>query len=219
MLKQHNELFKALLVVSDLCCVSMAWWLAYFIRFHSGIFPNLEPYLLRHYLTAWLIIVAVWAGVFELCNLYRPRRTATYGREIGELLKASALALLIFLAVIFVLRELVLSRMVVGIFWLASVFLLNLNHVACREGLRHLRRRGFNLRHVLIVGMPVQVRALYDRLRSYRHLGLRVAAIYLLRPDERAEASYEKRLLKKPQGNIGVGSLPGRSTRYSLPCP
>jgi Undecaprenyl-phosphate glucose phosphotransferase len=199
MLKQHNELFKALLVVSDLCCVSLAWWLAYFIRFHSGFFLDLEPYLLRHYLTAWVIVLAVWASVFELCNFYRPRRTSTYRREIGELLKASALALLIFLAVIFVLRELVLSRMVVGIFWLATVFLLNLNHVACREGLRHLRRRGFNLRHVLIVGMPAQVRALYDRLRSYRHLGLRVAAIYLLRPDERAEPSYEKRLLRNPQ--------------------
>ncbi len=47
--------------------------------------------------------------------------------------------------------------------------------------------------------MPAQVRALYDRLRSYRHLGLRVAAIYLLRPDERAEPSYEKRLLRNPQ--------------------
>ena len=66
MLKQHNELFKALLVVSDLCCVSLAWWLAYFIRFHSGFFLDLEPYLLRHYLTAWVIVLAVWASVFEL---------------------------------------------------------------------------------------------------------------------------------------------------------
>ncbi|MGH7874982.1 MAG: undecaprenyl-phosphate glucose phosphotransferase [Candidatus Binatia bacterium] len=199
MLKQHNELFKGLLVVSDLCFVSLAWWLAYFVRFHSDVFNDLEPYLLRHYVSAWLIVLVVWAGVFELCDFYRPRRISTHLREIGELLKASALALLVFLAVIFLVRELALSRIFVAIFWLLSVFLLNVSHIACREGLRHLRRRGHNLRHVLIVGMPAQVRALFDRLRSYRHLGLRVAAIYFLQPDERADPSYEKRLLRSPQ--------------------
>ena len=59
MLKQHNELFKGLLVVSDLCCVSLAWWFAYFIRFQSGFFLDLQPYLLRHYITAWLIVLAL----------------------------------------------------------------------------------------------------------------------------------------------------------------
>ncbi|HVO96008.1 MAG TPA: hypothetical protein VMT22_24345, partial [Terriglobales bacterium] len=199
MLKQHNELFKGLLVISDLAFVSLAWWLAYLLRFQSGFFVEPEPYFLRHYITAWVIILAVWAGVFELCDFYRPRRTSTHRQEIGELLKASTLALLVFLAVIFLLRELVLSRLLVGIFWLTSVFLLNLSHIVCREGLRQLRRRGYNLRHVLIVGMPVQVRALFDRIRSYRRLGLRIVAIYLLTPDEQAALSYESRLLRSPQ--------------------
>lgn len=197
MLKQYNELFKGLFVVSDLAFISLAWWLAYLLRFQSGFFVDAEPYVWRHYFTAWVIILAVWASVFELCDFYRPRRTSTYRQEIGELLRASGLALLVFLAVIFLLRELVLSRIVVGVFWLTSVFLMNLSHVVCREGLRQLRRRGYNLRHVLIVGMPAQVRALSDRIRSYRRLGLRVAAVYLFSPDE--NVTYEGRVLRSPQ--------------------
>ena len=199
MLKQHHELFKGLLIVSDLCFVSLAWWFAYLLRFHSDLFVEPEPFVLRHYFTAWLIIVGVWASVFELCELYRPRRTSSYRRELIELIKASGLALLIFLGILFLIRELVLSRIVVVIFWLSSVFFLNLSHIVFREGLRFLRRRGYNLRQVLIIGMPAQVRALLGRVRAYLHLGLRVVGLYLLAADDSPESSPGENLLRNPQ--------------------
>jgi Undecaprenyl-phosphate glucose phosphotransferase len=188
MLKQHNELFKGLLIASDLCFISLAWWFAYLLRFHSNFFIEPEPFVLRHYFTGWLIILGVWAGVFELCDIYRPRRISTYRRELIDMLQASSFALLVFLALVFLLRELVLSRIVVLVFWLASVLLLNLSHLLCRIALRFLRRRGYNLRHVLIIGMPQQVRALFSRLREYQHLGLTVAGIYLMAADHGAES-------------------------------
>ena len=198
MLKQHNQLFKRLLLASDLAFVSVAWWVAYLIRFRSALMPTSEGFVLSHYFSAWFVAVGVWAGVFELCGLYRPRRISTHRHELIELIKASALALLVFLGVIFLIHELVLSRVVVVIFWFTSLFLINLSHILFREGLRSLRRRGHNLRQVLIVGMPAQAQALLSRIRSYRHLGLRVAGLYLIEPDDSADFALGIDLIRSP---------------------
>ncbi|HXF76905.1 MAG TPA: undecaprenyl-phosphate glucose phosphotransferase [Methylomirabilota bacterium] len=179
MLKKHNQLFKGLLLISDLFFISLAWWLAYVLRFHTDLFAAPEPFRPRHYWVAWLMILVVWASVFEWADFYRPRRLSTHQRENIELLKCSAVALLIFLGVLFLIREVVISRLVVVVFWFASIILIAVSHHLFREGLRLARRRGYNLRHVLVIGTAALAGALASRLASYKRLGLRVVGIYL----------------------------------------
>lgn len=178
MLKRHSDFFKSLMLLNDLLLVSLAWWAAYLIRFHTFLLMQREDYLFRHYVVAWLIILGVWATVFAGLDLYRPRRIFSRLREIVDLIKGSSLALLVFLAILFIIREIVVSRAVVAIFWLTSLVLLNLSHVSVREVLRVLRRRGYNRRLVLIIGAPAQARELLGKLVWYRHLGLEVSGIF-----------------------------------------
>jgi len=121
MLKKHNEFFKSLMRLNDLLFISLAWWLAYALRFYTNLFGKPESYVFRHYVIAWLLILPVWAAVFELLEYYRPRRLSTYRREIVDLMKCSLLALLIFLAMLFLIREIVLSRVVVVLFWFCTL--------------------------------------------------------------------------------------------------
>ena len=116
MLKEHNNFFKHLMLFGDLLFVSLAWWLAYIIRFHTDLFIEPEPYIFSHYLIAWLVILLIWGVVFKFLDLYRPRRLSTYLREAVNLVKGSGLALLTFLGILFFVRELVLSRIVMGLF-------------------------------------------------------------------------------------------------------
>ena len=178
MLKRHSDFFKSLMLVNDLLLVSLAWWAAYLIRFHTPLLAPREDYVFRHYVVAWLIILGVWAAVFAGLDLYRPRRISSRVREIADLIKGSSLALLVFLTILFLIREIVLSRAVVAIFWATSLSFLSLGHVSVREGLRFLRRRGYNLRLALIIGAPAQARQLLDKLVWYRHLGLKVSGIF-----------------------------------------
>jgi Undecaprenyl-phosphate glucose phosphotransferase len=179
MLKKYNQFFKGLLLISDLCFVSLAWWSAYGLRFYSGLFVAPEPFVPRHYAIAWLMILGVWTAIFEWADFYRPRRLSTSRHEAIELIKCSAIALLIFLGMIFIVREIILSRIVVVSFWFASLLLVSLSHHVFREGLRFARRRGYNLRHVLVIGTPSLAGALVNRLKSYKRLGLRIVGIYL----------------------------------------
>jgi Undecaprenyl-phosphate glucose phosphotransferase len=178
-LKQRSEFFQSLMMLNDLVFLSVAWWLAYLIRFETDFFPEPEPYLFLHYITGWLIILVVWTLVFYWLDFYRPRRLSGQRRELVDVLKGCSLALLIFLGVLFLLRAIVLSRIVVVLFAVLSFSFLNLSHIVFREGLRFLRRRGYNLRHVLIIGTPRQVEDLARKLHAYRQFGLRIVALYL----------------------------------------
>ena len=190
MLKKHNEFFKGLLLISDLCFVSLAWWSAYGVRFFTTLFVTPEPFVPRHYVIAWLIILGAWTVVFEWADFYRPRRLSTHHRETVELVKCSAIALLIFLGVIFIIREVVISRIVVVLFWFSSLFWVSLSHHVFRGGLRFARRRGYNLRHVLVIGTPALVSPLVNRLTSYKRLGLRIVGIYLTEGELPSGLSY-----------------------------
>jgi Undecaprenyl-phosphate glucose phosphotransferase len=180
MLRRHNEFFKSLLRLNDLLFVSLAWWLAYGLRFHTSLFSAPEPYVFRHYVVAWLLVLVVWGVVFELLDLYRPRRLSTYRREIFDLIKGSGLALLVFLGLLFLVHEIVLSRVVVVLFWFTTLMFLNLSRMSVREGLRLLRRHGYNLRHMAVIGTPEQSSRLLEKLRQYRHLGQRVAGLLIV---------------------------------------
>ena len=180
MLKQHSQFFKGLMLINDLSFVSLAWWLAYVLRFHTVLFPPPEPYLLRHYIIAYFFILIIWGCVFRFLDLYRPRRISGHLREAVDVIKGALLALLIFLGVIFLFRDVILSRIVVVIFWILSVGFVNLSHVAFREFLRFFRRRGYNLRHILVIGSSVQVKKLVQQLRAHTHLGLRIVGVCVI---------------------------------------
>lgn len=180
MLKRYSEFFKSLMLLNDLVFLSFAWWLAYLSRFHSNFFYFFEPYVFRHYLIAWILILLVWSAVFLYFDLYRPRRISTHLGEAADLLKGSLLALLVFLGMIFLLREIVLSRIVVVLFWVLSVVFLSLSHIIVREALRFFRRRGYNVRYVMAVGDPLLVKRLIHKLEWHRHLGLKVVGAHFI---------------------------------------
>jgi Undecaprenyl-phosphate glucose phosphotransferase len=211
MLKRHSQFFKGLLCLVDLLVVTLAWWFAFLLRFHTSLFPSPEPYLFRDYFISWLLILVVWGAVFAVLDLYRPRRISTRLREMVDMFRGSFTALLVFLGLIFLLHDIVLSRIVVVIFWLSSVVLLDASHLLFREGLRFLRRRGYNLRHVLVLGSQVQVQRLVQKLTWHRHLGVRVIGVYLTDSKSAPKEFFEGvRLLRNPaevKEWVGSGSV------------
>jgi Undecaprenyl-phosphate glucose phosphotransferase len=209
-LKQRSEFFQSLMMLNDLFFLSVAWWLAYLIRFSTDFFPEPEAHLFLHYLVAWLVILIVWTVVFHWLDFYRPRRMSSQKREIVEVLKGTSLALLIFLGILFLLRVVILSRIVVIFFAAFSFIFHNISHVLFREGLRFLRRRGYNLRHVLIIGTPRQVDQLAQKLQEYRQFGLRIAAVYLTQQAPVAITPVEGRCLEDTdelKGLVKSGAL------------
>jgi exopolysaccharide biosynthesis polyprenyl glycosylphosphotransferase len=179
-LKQHSQFFKSLMLGADLVLVSAAWIGACLLRFSGFPVPLAHPRPpWRPYLFLLGAIPVIWAIVFQAFDLYRPRRLSTRSAEVRDIARACTVATLILIAVSFFvfLQTFEFSRLVFLYFWTLSIATLALARGAFREGLRLLRRRGYNQRHALIVGAGDLAARLVSALRQHPELGIRVVGL------------------------------------------
>lgn len=177
MLKRASQLFEFLFMITDLVVLSIAWCLSYWIRFNTDLLPKDKgiPYF-YDYLTMLVVIWVIWAFVFKRMGLYRPMRAISRGQELWKLLNANALAILLFIAVTYLFREksVQFSRAVFVCYAVLSTVFLMIERAALRYLLREVRRRGYNLRYLLIVGSGKLAGDIAARIRMHRELGMQV---------------------------------------------
>ena len=174
MFKRHNQLFTALRVLLDLCVVGAAFAGAYALRFGS---PKTWPYpelpQPRETLIVALIASVIWPLCFRAIGLYRPQRQKTPLDEVFGVFKATVLAGLLLVAVTYFIREARYSRGMLSLFSGLAFLAVALERVFFKEILQALRRRGYNLRHVVVVGAGRLARQVLEQIDLHKELGFR----------------------------------------------
>jgi Undecaprenyl-phosphate glucose phosphotransferase len=176
MLYRYSEIFRTMLFLADLAWVALAWGAAYWIRFHSAL-PVEDPYKPEHYV--WGLAVALPATLlrFRSHGLYQPQRTGSLLRESGGVIAALGFTLMVLLAASEALRFFSLSRLFLAFFLvLASASVIGFR-LAGRGALRAARRRGYNLRYVLVIGAGDVARETIASIHGHPEAGLRVVGL------------------------------------------
>ena len=175
MLHRYSEIFRSLLLCADLGLVALSWGAAYALRFQA--FPpadagwNPDSYL---YGLGLAVAIALWN--FRARGLYEPQRTGSLASEAWAVTSALGITLVVVLAVDALLRTF-LSRAMLAIFMGLSVVSVVGFRLSGRSVLRRLRRRGYNLRYVLVVGAGETARATIGAIHAHPEAGLRVLGI------------------------------------------
>lgn len=153
MLKKHSQFLESILVLMDIAVITIAWIAAYHIRF-SGIFIPVFKGIpsFSSYLSILLPIVLLWPFIFKNLGLYKPRRISSHLSEMFDIIKACSIAVIILISSTYLIMHDAFSRLVFIYFWFISVLTLIVERWIFREIMRIIRRKGYNLRHVLIVG-------------------------------------------------------------------
>ncbi|MCZ6836761.1 MAG: undecaprenyl-phosphate glucose phosphotransferase [Planctomycetota bacterium] len=160
MLRNQHRFFRSVLIACDTLMLVAAVVLAYFVRFHL-----LDEYLppkdsnIRFATHSIPVLVAVPLMLVSLLfvGLYQPRRDQRYFYEASVIIKATLIGLGLTIAFITLFGKVLFdgrdfSRLQYGTYFVLSTFVLLLWRYAFRVILRSLRRRGWNLRHVAIIG-------------------------------------------------------------------
>lgn len=167
-LKQQHQLFVALLVMVDGLVVSLAAFLAWFLRLsvvdHWPItrWEDIAKQSLAVFVTPLALVSMRWF------RLYLPRRDRSLLNEAKQIIKASLVCMLMLLAALYafdssVFRaptsrvhvsgvELDAGRVQLGTLMVILPVCLVLHRTMFRLTLRGLRRKGWNQRHVAIIG-------------------------------------------------------------------
>ena len=191
MLKRHSQFLQSLLFLFDLSVICVCWIASYYLRFLEGLAlvdKGIPPFDI--YLALLLPIVVVWGISFRAFNLYRPRRMGSHVAEIFDIAKANTLSVLVLVAFTFFLRQFEYSRLVFFYFWFLNLVALGFSRMAFREGLRFMRKQGFNQRHCLIIGAGKLGKRVARLISLHSEFGIKIQG-YLTRHPNKLGEIYE----------------------------
>ncbi len=175
MLKKYSQLFLSALVISDSLVILASWIGAYYIRFHAGWIPlynGIPP--VEQYQALLIPVLILFLFNFKVVGVYQPLRGKSVWVDYYNVIKANTISVLILSSLLFFYREESYSRIVVGIFWLTATFSLVASHMIVRNFLMILRRRGKNLRYVLIAGSGDLGREVAERIDLHPEMGFKI---------------------------------------------
>jgi exopolysaccharide biosynthesis polyprenyl glycosylphosphotransferase len=120
------------------------------------------------------MILATWHLIFSLSNLYQSKRLASLSSLVADTVKATTLAALCFVGIAGLRRISMATPRFVLLSWAISSVLMVSARVIIWYLLQAVRRRGRNLRHVLVLGTNARAVAFANQIASRPELGYRV---------------------------------------------
>ena len=151
MIKENQNLFNGINIVSDGVITYLMLPLAFWLRF-SVLPGGIVSVPMQYYLILGLFFSLVQVFVFAAFGLYQPHRHVRLRTELPQLTAASMLNLLLLLGWLFLRHADNYSRELLIIYYILSFGLLSAKRIVMRKTLWYLRKRGYNLKHVVIVG-------------------------------------------------------------------
>lgn len=180
MIKDNQKIFNRLNVIMDAVITAVSYILAYFVRFYlfSPERAGVGILSLTDYFSVLLYLVPGYSLLYYYCNVYGPKRTAKRRSEIFSIVKANTIGLAVYIVILYLfIREINYSRTMMFIFYVLNIFFTTLSRLFLRRILRSLRRKGYNLKHVLVVGYSRAAESYIDRLQWNPQWGYSVTGI------------------------------------------
>ncbi|HKI34125.1 MAG TPA: undecaprenyl-phosphate glucose phosphotransferase [Gemmataceae bacterium] len=174
MIRQRSQILCAWFLLWDLILTAAAWVGAYYLRFQTGWIPVTkeppEAYL------CWInlpLVVVLAAVAYRLTGQYAVHRLRRFREEVVCVLKGTALLSLLVLATTFYLHDPYESRVTMVLFSvLAGLLVLTARRLSW-SAIRHLRSRGYNQTHAVIVGTGRVARKTALALRHASWMGIK----------------------------------------------
>ena len=181
MIKDNQRHFNRLHVVIDAVSVVVSYLLAWVIRFPVlGGDPGL-PF--RDYCYMLIPLIPYTLFVYFAFNLYTPKRVKGRRLEAGNVFQANTVVLITILVCLQIFnKELPIytkdfSRMVLVLFYILNTISGIMVRNAIRYILWKIRRNGFNLKHILLVGYSRAAEEYIDRIKANPQWGYEVCGI------------------------------------------
>lgn len=176
MIKDNQKAFNRLHILADGFFIVIAYLAAYMLRFHWLDLEKAGNYTLEAYAKFLLVMTPVYLLIYWFCGLYAPKRGRGMQWELWLILKANIISGVGFIVLLF-LFKLDISRGFLAFFYSVNVILESLFRFLVHRGLERLRRRGKNLKHILIVGYSRAAEAYVDRILANPQWGYYVHGI------------------------------------------
>ena len=180
MIKDNQTNLNRLHIFGDGIIVACSYILAWYIKFESP-FSNIQPEAgflpMGTYFSALYFLVPAYLILYSLANLYTPQRATKMRYELYNILRANLIGIIGFYVVLFMIKQTHFSRTMIMYFFVINVAFSTLSRVLLRKFLRYVRKRGYNLKHILLIGYSRSAEGYISRINNNPQWGYVVSGI------------------------------------------
>ena len=199
MIKDNQTRLNRLHVLLDALVIAAAYVFSWFITLKSGLFgADLEAGILPtwFYMRVLVVIIPVYLLLYTVFHLFTPKRVQGRRQEFANICKSNIIGLFLFGTILYLgrknpyLREFS-ARLMAG-FFLTNITAETLERNLIRTVLRSMRAKGYNQKHIILVGYSRAAEGYIDRVLANPEWGYRVRGIL----DDHKPWGYDYRGIK-----------------------
>lgn len=185
MIKDNQIFFNRMHIVLDGLVVAVSFLLAWAIKFLTPLAestPGVTALSAETYFRTLYFIVPGYLILYGIYNLYSSKRSSRIRVEVAGIFKANTVGIGLVMISFFMLSTSVdgvvdFSRTLILLFYVLNMILTFLYRMLVRKFLYFIRRKGNNLKHVILVGYSRAAEAYLDRIASNPQWGYVVHGI------------------------------------------
>ncbi len=178
MIKDNQRFFNRMHVVADAFGIAAAYMLSWWIRF---VLMEQEAgtgaLSMEYYFMLMAFIVPGYLILYAECGLYAPKRGTSAVLEFFNIIRANLIGAGVIMMLFFLFRVGDFSRWMLAIFLGLNVTVSELDRVLIRKILQYIRKKGYNLKKLLLVGYSRAAEAYIDRLVANPQWGYHIRGI------------------------------------------
>ena len=185
MIKDNQRLFNRVHVLLDAIVIALSYNVAYSIKFLSPWEDTSVLHLPYYmYMEALPFLIAGYLFLYYEFNLYNSKRASGRAREFYNIVKANTVGMVIFIVVLYLIRQAHFSRRMIFYFYIVNIVLETVFRNMVRYFLRFIRKKRFNLKYVLLIGYSKAAMSYINKLRLNPQWGYVIRGIL----DDKVEA-------------------------------
>lgn len=155
MIKDNQTLFNRIHLLIDAIITACSYMLAWYLKFAASWVekdPTVGVLSMSRYFSMLWIVVPLYIILYYVFNMYKPKRTLRNRYEIFNILKANITGVLLLIVFLYLIDESDISRTMLFGFFVINTVLTTLFRSLVRYFLHFFRQKGYNLKHILLVG-------------------------------------------------------------------
>lgn len=183
MIKDNQQHFNRLHVLIDAVVIAVSYMFAWWLKFRSGILDSeLGALPFTFYMRALLVIVPGYVLLYYAFNLYTAKRVQGRRLELSNIVMANTVGILILFTILYNLQSYDaqfknFSREMLFYFYVVNIANEEIVRLLIRHFLRDIRKRGYNLKHILLVGYSRAAEQYIDRIQQNPQWGYNVRGV------------------------------------------
>jgi exopolysaccharide biosynthesis polyprenyl glycosylphosphotransferase len=173
-----KRLYQGILLLSDATMLILAFALAYWLRFHIPVdlFNDGDANLSGYIGLAW-ILIPMWLGLFALLQLYNFDNLLGGTNEYTRAVNGCTSGMMLVIIASFLIPSLVIARAWLVMAWLLSCLFICVARLFLRRVAYALRRQGYFVSPMLVVGANSEAESLADQLKDSVYSGVSIVGL------------------------------------------